>query len=577
MAQRIKIRRDTAANWNQYNPILSLGEQGYETDTKQMKIGDGETAWNSLPYYRGFFTQALQDKLNGIAANAQVNTIQTISVNGTNVAPNAQKNVNIDLTKLNGIEAGAQVNKIETIKVNGITQPITGKTVDLKIDNKSVVKLLGVRRKRTSNTNAAWERTDDAVGLVANATKNGTAVQNDFDNIYPWSDIRSYMYNPTTKERIADYGDPNFDFNTTQYEIMTEIPEFYYRRYVESDYEYVKISNAPIDGFTKSPAFSVGRYETSYDGTKVHSRSNTFPEVNRNITSFRTLSNALGEGIGQLDYRYCILQLLYLVEYANFNTQNILGKGCTYLRVNDADKALVAESNTNRIIVTAAVAGNFIVGQQISIGTSSAWNQAVAKDRTITAIADYSSGGVTGKAITFDGAAVNIAVNNVIWTTGQKSGQLNSLGMKSGCLNNDGKHSVIYRGIENFFGNIYKFIDGINIKEHVAYVCYDPSQYVVDKFTSPYKAVGYTNANTNGWVKTLGYDEANPLIAFPTEVGASDSTGTCDNYYQNTGNRIALAGGSFHHTTYAGAWFWDLSYVSSHAYYRIGSRLLLNQ
>lgn len=50
MGDIIKLRRDTAANWASYNPILSLGEPGVETDTKRWKIGDGVTAWNSLPY-----------------------------------------------------------------------------------------------------------------------------------------------------------------------------------------------------------------------------------------------------------------------------------------------------------------------------------------------------------------------------------------------------------------------------------------------------------------------------------------------------------------------------------------------
>jgi len=43
-------RKDTAANWTAANPILLLGEIGYETDTKKFKIGDGTTNWNSLAY-----------------------------------------------------------------------------------------------------------------------------------------------------------------------------------------------------------------------------------------------------------------------------------------------------------------------------------------------------------------------------------------------------------------------------------------------------------------------------------------------------------------------------------------------
>lgn len=50
MANRIQYRRDTAANFTAANTLLALGEPAYESDTKKRKIGDGTTAWNSLPY-----------------------------------------------------------------------------------------------------------------------------------------------------------------------------------------------------------------------------------------------------------------------------------------------------------------------------------------------------------------------------------------------------------------------------------------------------------------------------------------------------------------------------------------------
>lgn len=42
------LRKDTAANWRKKNPVLRKGEQGLETDTGIIKIGDGVTAYNSL-------------------------------------------------------------------------------------------------------------------------------------------------------------------------------------------------------------------------------------------------------------------------------------------------------------------------------------------------------------------------------------------------------------------------------------------------------------------------------------------------------------------------------------------------
>jgi hypothetical protein len=48
----IKMRKGTAAAWASANPVLSAGEPGFESDTKKLKLGDGSTAWNSLPYFR---------------------------------------------------------------------------------------------------------------------------------------------------------------------------------------------------------------------------------------------------------------------------------------------------------------------------------------------------------------------------------------------------------------------------------------------------------------------------------------------------------------------------------------------
>jgi len=48
---RIRLRRDTAANWTAANPVLLNGEVGLETDTRKLKAGDGTTAWSTLSYY----------------------------------------------------------------------------------------------------------------------------------------------------------------------------------------------------------------------------------------------------------------------------------------------------------------------------------------------------------------------------------------------------------------------------------------------------------------------------------------------------------------------------------------------
>jgi hypothetical protein len=49
---RIRLRRDIRSAWSGINPILALGEAGYELDTYRLKVGNGTGTWNSLPYIR---------------------------------------------------------------------------------------------------------------------------------------------------------------------------------------------------------------------------------------------------------------------------------------------------------------------------------------------------------------------------------------------------------------------------------------------------------------------------------------------------------------------------------------------
>jgi hypothetical protein len=72
MVQIIKQRRDTAANWTAANPVLALGEIGWETDTRKAKLGDGSTAFNSLAYIHGQATAdyVAQTITNGVTTSA---------------------------------------------------------------------------------------------------------------------------------------------------------------------------------------------------------------------------------------------------------------------------------------------------------------------------------------------------------------------------------------------------------------------------------------------------------------------------------------------------------------------------
>ena len=438
--------------------------------------------------------------------------------------------------------------------------------------------LYGIKRKVNDNTSSAWERIEDSVVLVAKATKNGEEVQNDFDNRYPWSEIISYNYNVEEKKINAYYGDPTFKFDGSNGEVLTRIPEFYWKREIIDGYEYIYISDYAIAGFNKSEEFSVGRYDACIDEDgKLHSYSGYSPSTNKNITQHRDAAKLLSDEFCMIDYRYFMLQLLYLVEYANYNSQSQLGNGIVSMRYTASDKAIIAGETTNTIVI--ATNDYFKVGQQIAIGTT-VDGVSICKDRTITEIAEYSKDTTEGTAITFDGEPVNIAIGNIIHACAQKEGGCDSLGMKSGCLVNDSQHAVIYRGIENIFGNVFNWIDGLNIQEYQAYICRNPEEYISDKFEAPYNKLGYVNCNERDmYIKKLGFDEKNPDIALPIEIGggAGSSSGMCDFYTSSEGNRVALVGGSFRNGAVAGLWFWSCYDSSTASYLDCGARLLKYQ
>lgn len=315
--------------------------------------------------------------------------------------------------------------------------------------------IYGVKRLRSS-TATAWERTDDNIGKIANATKDGTEVQNDFDNLYPWSDIISFNYDSAQQLATAYYGDPEFTFSPsdTNVNVFTKIPQFWYKRWIdEDDYEHIQIADYAAEGFLESKEFAIARY--SYEGSTSSPRScsGLAPLVNTTGQSYQTGVKSLGNNICLFDWRALgAIQLLYLVEYADNNSQEILGKGI---------------SNSGSI---------------------------------------------------------------------SNSGQLDSLGMKSGCLNNDASHSVIYRGIEDIFGNVYQLIDGVNINNYQAYVCTDHTKYEFHKYDGDYIQVGYVNSSSSGYISKLGYDENYPLLMLPIECsGVNENTGFTDYYSQNTG------------------------------------------
>lgn len=527
-----------------------LGIFALDPDTKQEILFAYAYAGNNAEYVNNSISEIVQKKINVVVTVDNASNVQ----------------ITLDSSQIYVTE-----DELETALANA--KLYSGKNY-------------GIKRLITDNTIASWTRIGDAEGLKANATKNGSEVANDFDNCYPWSDIRRCNVDPVTGQVLAYYGETGYKADGSNGEVMVKIPEFWWKRERVPDefgnvYEYIYIADYARAGYKKSEEFFVGAYllsTTDEEGTIVaHSKSGVIPRYSTTLANFRSYAKNTGDGFCLLDYHYFLLQMLYLVEYANFNSQSMLGNGLVAYSGNGG-KALIAENSTNRIII-ASVNSGLWVGKTVCIGATDAWNSSVAADREITSIEDYNDGQITGKVIHFDGDPVDIALGNVIWGSAQKTGENDVLGNKSGCLNNNQYHPVSYRGIEDIFGHLFQHVDGINIKDFQAYICKNPSEYANDKFDAPYEKLGYINSETvDSFSKKLGLDEKHPEIALPIEVGASSSTGTTDYYWGATGNKIAYVGGNFYsHGTRAGFFYWSCNLASSYSNWYYGARLLKYQ
>jgi hypothetical protein len=133
--------------------------------------------------------------------------------------------------------------------------------------------------------------------------------------------------------------------------------------------------------------------------------------------------------------------------------------------------------------------------------------------------------------------------------------------------------SVDYRGIENLWGNIWNWIDGLNCNNTTPYVC--NTFTFVDDTSTGYTQIAFNLPATNN-ITAFGYDANNSWILLPSEsssiANVDGPIGDC--VLSNSGWRVPLLGGNWGQNSYAGAFCWNCYYSSSSAYSDVGARLM---
>lgn len=200
--------------------------------------------------------------------------------------------------------------------------------------------------------------------------------------------------------------------------------------------------------------------------------------------------------------------------------------------------------------------------------------------------------------------AIGQGVVNIPWTTGSDTtssyagvtGSTASLGNGTGRATKtttyeggkatdytvDGKTSICYRGVENFWGNIWKFAYGVNIWGNgkmaggMPYICSD-FNYTEGKNTDNYEGAGFTVTKANGYISAMGYSTKYDWLFMASECLGNSSLPVGDYTYitENlNGYRIALLGGGWTDGSYAGGFYWSLNSGVGNRGRSIGGRLV---
>jgi hypothetical protein len=337
------------------------------------------------------------------------------------------------------------------------------------------------------------------------------------------------VYNNINRCNVADdgtinayYGDAGYTEDGSNGQVMVKIPKFYYKVIPDTDGGLDngnirkctwKISDSSLGGFTLHPAF----YDAS--GNEIdYFLYGAFDGVGQNSegtygTSYNTASDKLSSVAGS-----------------------------SMLPVNSLTRAIARTMATNRGSGWYSAGVKQTMAVQMLMSVEYGFNSQIG----------IGQGVVSASAATYAGQ-----------TTGN---------VTSGTQNNK-TTPVNWRGIENFWGNNWDWIDGLNISDRVPYFC--NSYTFVDNTSSGYTQISFSLPSSN-YITALGYDSNNPWILLPSESsGTANPTGPIgDRVYSNSGWRIARLGGNWNNDSNAGAFYWICDDVSSHATSNIGARVM---
>ena len=346
-------------------------------------------------------------------------------------------------------------------------------------------------------------------------------------------------------------------------QVMVELPMHYRKFETEGNIRRVKISEYPLAGYHQVPTCYVSAYEAALDRT-----NSSTPK----LASVVNMTTAFRGGANKSEWDGTFLTLLgrpaTAISRTNFRN---------YAR-NRNGKA-TSEWNCYTIGVHEEIYWLYLI-EYANRNSQAAYNSELDSN-------GYRQGGL--------GAGVTILDS---WNTFNSynpfvpCGHTDSLGNGTGVIEyavqddttGSWKNQMVprYRGIENPFGHLYKWTDGINVMikpdsdsnpTSDVYICQDPSKFNDSNYNG-YICVGQ-KARKEGFAKDIIFGEYGSIM--PKEVGAGSTSFLCDYHNTNIPTSTTLLGvmfgGHASNGARAGLAFADSTFAPSRKDPNIGSRL----
>ena len=247
---------------------------------------------------------------------------------------------------------------------------------------------------------------------------------------------------------------------------------------------------------------------------------------------------------------------------------------------NDALASIAGAKPTSGLTQSGATRNGF---RTIAAKRGSGWSQQTIQSVSATQIlflVEYASFNIQEKL----GAGVTTKVDDGATSMTEITGATTTLGNKSGqVINTNGYSVVAYRGEENPFGNLWKWVDGINTNNGSTFAEGDTGTIYVadhgfkdDSGDAPYHEVGFSSVYL-GWsyISAFGYAEDDDWLFYPTEGKGNSSlpVGDCGQVV-NPGWRVAGLGAGWNYGSSSGVFCLNVSDDSGARYRYIGGRLL---